>query len=269
MKVKFSNKDIKFLRKWYPTHGVWFCVKKLGFTYRRTLGKAVKLGIKRQRLSKAGHKICGRCKKELSLKNFGIQKGRHYGKSHCKDCENKRARHYYKNNSEKVCKRTRRYQKDNREKYNENRRNRIKNDPSFKFCANTRRRISLSLQKQKANKSARTIKLLGCNFKNHEKHRESKFKNGMTWENYGTIWEMDHIIPCDLFDLTKASHQKKCFHYTNTQPLWATTAIAIDNKDFNTIGNREKGNKIIYQNLENHSIKILKYLSKYNPEKFS
>ena len=43
----------------------------------------------------------------------------------------------------------------------------------------------------------------------------------MTWENHGQYgWHVDHIKPCALFDLTKIEEQKKCFHYTNLQPLW-------------------------------------------------
>lgn len=41
----------------------------------------------------------------------------------------------------------------------------------------------------------------------------------MNWNNHGEVWEIDHIIPCSNFDLTKEEEQKKCFHYLNTQPL--------------------------------------------------
>ena len=49
----------------------------------------------------------------------------------------------------------------------------------------------------------------------------------MAWDNYGTgqngkgtqEWQIDHIKPCASFDLSKESEQKKCFHYTNLQPL--------------------------------------------------
>jgi hypothetical protein len=45
----------------------------------------------------------------------------------------------------------------------------------------------------------------------------------MNWDNYGfgiDKWNMDHIIPCASFDLSDPEQQKKCFHYTNLQPLW-------------------------------------------------
>jgi len=51
---------------------------------------------------------------------------------------------------------------------------------------------------------------------------ESKFTEGMTWKNYGLGgWQIDHRIPCQDYDLTDIEEQRKCFHYTNLQPLWA------------------------------------------------
>ncbi len=68
----------------------------------------------------------------------------------------------------------------------------------------------------------------------------------MNWENYGKFgWHIDHIIPCDSFDLTKEEEQRRCFHYSNLQPLWATTKIAIKYGS-NTTGNINKSNKLIY-----------------------
>jgi len=71
-------------------------------------------------------------------------------------------------------------------------------------------------------KSERTEKLIGITIKELKMYLEGQFKPGMTWENYGFYgWHVDHIRPLSSFDLTKAEEQRKAFHYTNLQPLWA------------------------------------------------
>ena len=37
--------------------------------------------------------------------------------------------------------------------------------------------------------------------------------------NYGSFWDVDHIIPCSYFDLTKEENQRICFNFRNLQPL--------------------------------------------------
>jgi len=55
------------------------------------------------------------------------------------------------------------------------------------------------------------------------KHIESKFKNGMTWDNYGS-WHIDHIKAVYYFNLENEEEVNQCFNYLNLQPL-----DAIDN----------------------------------------
>ena len=63
---------------------------------------------------------------------------------------------------------------------------------------------------------------LGCSYKKYKLFLENKFKKGMSWSNMGKSgWEIDHIKPISLFDLTKKSDQKKAFNFRNTQPLWS------------------------------------------------
>jgi len=69
-------------------------------------------------------------------------------------------------------------------------------------------------------KSANSIALLGCSMVNFKLYLESRFDSGMTWENYGKVWHIDHIMPCAIFDLTKPEHQRRCFHFSNLQPLF-------------------------------------------------
>jgi len=96
--------------------------------------------------------------------------------------------------------------------------NRLKTNINFKIIFYLRRRLNLALKGNP--KSSTTMKLVGCSIKKLKKHLEKNFKAEMSWSNYGK-WHVDHIIPCASFDLSKPEEQKKCFNYTNLQPLWA------------------------------------------------
>ena len=61
--------------------------------------------------------------------------------------------------------------------------------------------------------------LIGCSLIEFIKHIEAQFVAGMTWDNHGTVWHIDHKKPCALFDLSKPDEQAACFHFTNQQPL--------------------------------------------------
>lgn len=71
-------------------------------------------------------------------------------------------------------------------------------------------------------KSAPTLTMLGCSIAEFREHMERQFKRRMTWDNYGTHWHIDHILPCSSFDLSDPTQQRICFHFTNMQPLEAT-----------------------------------------------
>lgn len=59
-----------------------------------------------------------------------------------------------------------------------------------------------------------------------KQHLESKFRTGMTWDNW-TIdgWHIDHIKPLASFDLTDRKQLFEACNYTNLQPLWAIDNI--------------------------------------------
>jgi len=105
--------------------------------------------------------------------------------------------------------------KDYMKNYMKNRRH---TNINFKLLGNLRGRVWCALKG--ICKSKKTIELLGCSLSRLKSHLQSNFKLGMTWKNYGK-WHVDHIRPCIKFNLTKKSEQRKCFHYTNLQPLWA------------------------------------------------
>ena len=57
----------------------------------------------------------------------------------------------------------------------------------------------------------------------------AKFQEGMSWDNHGE-WHIDHIKPCCKFNLLDDEEQRKCFHYTNLQPLWSKDNLSKGGK---------------------------------------
>ena len=70
-----------------------------------------------------------------------------------------------------------------------------------------------------AHKSSNTWSLVGCSKDSLMRHLEQQFKPGMTWDNHGAVWHIDHIRPCASFDLTDPQQQQECFNWSNLQPL--------------------------------------------------
>lgn len=121
------------------------------------------------------------------------------------------------------------WRKDNRKKLNDNyliyEKNRKLIDPQFKLIKTLRSRLGTAVRRQNSSKNNNTIDLLGCSVSFLKEYLQTKFKEGMTWENHGE-WHIDHIRPCASFNLLDEEEQKKCFHYTNLQPLWASENLS-------------------------------------------
>lgn len=65
--------------------------------------------------------------------------------------------------------------------------------------------------------------LTGFGSKELMDHLESKFQVGMTWQNYGSYWHLDHIKPVAAFFFSSPEDQefKECWALSNLQPLTA------------------------------------------------
>lgn len=110
----------------------------------------------------------------------------------------------------------------NREKYNAYQRNKKATDPRYKLRRILQSRLNDILSYTGTKKAVKTLSLIGCDLPTLKRWIESKFQEGMSWENHGiTGWHVDHIRPCASFDLTNPDQLKACFNYKNLQPLWA------------------------------------------------
>lgn len=92
------------------------------------------------------------------------------------------------------------------------------NDVNFLLIGRMRCRINDALRIGKFPKTGKTSELLGCDLDTLRVHIESKFKDGMTWENR-ILWHIDHAIP--LSAAKTIDEINALFHYLNLQPLWA------------------------------------------------
>lgn len=107
---------------------------------------------------------------------------------------------------------------------------RKKRDPGFRVQCNMRSRFREIMAKAREGGNKWNNKLIGCTSEHLALHLESKFTNRMTWENYGTYWHVDHIIPCNSFDHTNPEEVAKCWHWTNLQPLTAKENLSKSDK---------------------------------------
>lgn len=210
------------------------CSKLKSKTYREKNSDKIKDSLKKWR--EKNKETRAEYRKQYYIKNKSI--------------EAEVSKKYREKNKEKIAKKEKEYRENNREVYLEKKREyfrnnkhkhakyvtaRRKNDPTYRIVCSLRGRLK-GLLKGK-NKSASTMQLIGCSLEDLWSHLESQFTEGMTRDNHGKYgWHIDHIIPCSSFDLSDPEQQRKCFHYTNLQPLWA--------KD-----NIKKGNKIICPNI--------------------
>ena len=140
---------------------------------------------------------------------------------------------YYEENRERLIAASNQYYADNTEdvkkRIYDRYRDRIASDPIFKMVCYMRSRVRNAIYNQFASKTCSTFDLVGCEPKDLKKHLEDQFREGMTWDNYGE-WHVDHIRPCDSFNLSFDSERKECFHFSNLQPLWANENLTKGNR---------------------------------------
>ena len=83
-----------------------------------------------------------------------------------------------------------------------------------------RRRINSAMKRIK--KGKKTLEYLGCSSEFYYEYLEEKFDEHMSWDNYGTYWHIDHIIPIKYKKNGIEPTEKEIIerlHYTNTQPM--------------------------------------------------
>lgn len=212
-------------------------------------------------------KECIECKQIKNIKNDFIS-GRHKYCNECQKVKNEkqkqRCKDYKKNNKEHIKNYNKKYKKvhiedikEYEKKYSETKRktrefkdkkneyfkNKRKNDIKYKIGVCYRNRLRKFM-----NNTRKTNKLLGCE-KDFLIEWFLYINPNLDLNNHGDKWHIDHLIPCNLFNLNDENELKKCFHWSNLQPLDASI-------------NMSKKDNLSFKELFFHEIKLYSFLIK-------
>jgi hypothetical protein len=171
-------------------------------------------------------KICSACKKSRKRVRY------HMAAEYRRALQSK----YYRENREIIKERRRNAYAENKNGYRdkilaaareniemrkEKLKERSKQDPKWRLSRNMRTAVWRALGNGKF-KTDRTFNTLGYSVDELRDHLESKFQEGMTWDNYGQ-WHVDHKIPLSVFnyETSECLDFKKAWSLSNLQPLWA------------------------------------------------
>lgn len=192
-------------------------------------------------------KVCSKCRVWRPRDKFYAVGGRPFSmRPRCKECEKAQAARYmianrdavlekkrktyrsergqeshkvyYLRNRERIRAVQKEYEKSTYAARNLRRKLRRQGDEMYRMSERVRARIRCAVNRRGYTKRTLTSTTLGCEWPEFCAYMESKFVDGMSWENSGE-WHVDHMVP-----LASAQSEEELIalcHFTNLQPLWA------------------------------------------------
>lgn len=87
---------------------------------------------------------------------------------------------------------------------------------------NEKKRLQIAMRRLYSTNtpSKEIVSLLGINKEDFVKHINKYLIEGMSLENFGTEWGLDHIVPVELFDFDNNEDLKLCYNYNNIMPMF-------------------------------------------------
>jgi hypothetical protein len=163
-----------------------------------------------------GH--CMECRRQCYWNNkvYVTAYQKEYIKTHKKE-RKKREQVYYEKNKNELLMKRKEYVKSHRKEINDRRTIKLATNLNFKLACSLRSRLIHAINGNF--KAGSAVRDLGCSIDFLKQYIESKFYSNMTWDNWGDVWELDHIKRLAEFDLTDVIQFKEAVHYTNLQPL--------------------------------------------------
>lgn len=214
-------------------------------------------------------KICTKCNTQCKLSNFRQYSNKNY-RSMCKKCDNEydksRKKEKRKERQETVfikchlCNLNKALKDFTKLKKHYKKKICLECYPNFlrtqktEWCSNECKknpnyRIKKSLAarlRTVMTKDTHTMTYIGCNIQYLREWFEYNFDSEMNWENYGTYWSIDHVIPVSKFDLIDENEKYKCWNWSNLVPV-------------STFKNSSKKNNLDYNQIKNIKDNLIKF----------
>jgi len=220
---------------------------------------------KDERKTDTSTRVCNTCKVDQPIQQFEVRR------ANCKECVKQAKQPYLKSTRVHRTEVTRKYREnhpdyvkkdlENTKEYNRIHRKEISakererrhNDPSFNLKKELRtsiRDLILGKIPEKSKRYQPAVTAIGCDPSFFIDWIEYQFDDKMSWENNGSYWHIDHITPTVSFDLNTDEGVKKCFHWSNIQPLEKTQ-------------NMKKAKKIIPEMIEKKRLLAEEFKTSY------
>lgn len=130
---------------------------------------------------------------------------------------NEKAAEWHRENAGIVKQKSREYYQVNKaammERMKHYRRKRCATDPAFRVMCSLRARVAAVLKGKQRMETSK--ELLGDGFK--ERILE-QMRGSMTLDNFGKVWQIDHIVPCAWFNAEDEHERRAAFHWSNLRP---------------------------------------------------
>ncbi len=159
--------------------------------------------------------ICSQCGEKKT--EFRINRGK------CLDCERAHGREYRQttdkakiwaeNNKERMSELQHNWYDKNREEIHQKLSERYHNDPNFKLVCSHRAAL-----RRMASADGKTSIYMDCTGDRLRDWLKFQFTDDMSFENYGTFWVLDHVIPIEKF-LCGDYPKEVILSWLNTKPV--------------------------------------------------
>jgi hypothetical protein len=159
-------------------------------------------------------KECKTCNIVQHIDNFRA------GENICYECNKKKLYTWRENNKDQFLDICKKYRSNENVKIvrNEKLKEKYHTDENYKKSLTLRHSIRQVISGRVKKLSKKNLELLGCTVEQFKQWIEFNFIDDMSWDNYGTYWNLDHVTPVSSFDLTNEEEKKVCFQWSNTVP---------------------------------------------------